>query len=44
MTIAFKATKKPVTIDAICRLREVKRGNSKRDVGSVFKQLITGSK
>lgn len=30
--------------DAICRLREIKRGNSKRDVGSVFKQLITGSK
>ena len=30
--------------DAICRLREIKRGNSKRDVGSVSKQLITGSK
>lgn len=30
--------------DAICRLREIKRGNSKRDVGSVLKQLITGSK
>ena len=30
--------------DAICRLREINRGNSKRCVGSVFKQLITGSK
>ena len=30
--------------DAICRLREINRGNSKRCVESVFKQLITGSK
>ena len=30
--------------DAICRMREINRGNSKRWVGSIFKQLITGSK